>query len=90
MKTRFFSLKIDSVELNSLNANLTVSSPINKLEINKLEINKLIAQKLVVLKLRTDLKAINYVIRDYQLYAEGWAYENVTPSLPDLLFSSLG
>ena len=69
MYAQFFSLKIEEGVLHLQDANFLVSAPIDRV----LVISNVI-KKLRRLNLSTDTKALNYVIRESHLFAEGWAY----------------
>lgn len=82
MEIQFFSLKIEAKVLCSEDANLMVSSPINK-SAN----NNDVLKRLKELNLRADVNSFNYVIRENQLYVEGWAYEDKPMPVMDFLIS---
>jgi hypothetical protein len=82
MKNYFISLKIDAKVNQSLNTNMSISEPINK---SAIEADVL--KELRILKLRADVKSFNYVIRDSQLYVEGWAYQDKPLPVIDFLIA---
>jgi hypothetical protein len=82
MITQFFSLRVGSVELHSVSADMTVSS-----SFNPLETLIMIAEKLKGLRLIPDQASLQFTLKGKFLYIEGLAYEEAeSPKL----FSSLG
>jgi hypothetical protein len=82
MKSQFFSMKIQDMVSCFHDTGLMVSSPINKSEINAN-----VLKRLKELNLRADVNSFNYVIRENQLWVEGWAYENKPVPVMDFLIS---
>jgi len=78
MSKLIFQLKLDSVELQFIDVNLSVSVPFNQSEIEEQ-----LVQKLAVLKFVPDLNSINYFPRDGSLVLEGMAYEEQEEFVPD-------
>ncbi|MDB5009198.1 MAG: hypothetical protein JWP45_3591 [Mucilaginibacter sp.] len=83
MKTLFFEFRVDSVELRSLDANMNISTLFNKSEVNA-EVFK----RLRALNLTCDVQSFSYIVKDFQLYIEGWAYQDITLPSPEIMFSS--
>jgi len=69
MKEYFFCLNVEA-GLQFQDADFMVSSPISKPELE----NR-IAEKLFKMGLETDLKKVEYQIKDGRLCASGWAYK---------------
>ncbi|RYY31149.1 MAG: hypothetical protein EOP46_21015 [Sphingobacteriaceae bacterium] len=73
MQKAYFSLKIET-RFQFLDADFMVSSMISESEIKAA-----IEMRLQPLGLRADAATFNYVLKETQLYIEGFAFENVEP-----------
>jgi hypothetical protein len=80
MLKQYFSLKIEDGDLLLQGTNFLISKPIDQ----ALIITDVI-RNLRALNLRTDTKALNYVIREKEFFAEGWAYEDNPFPLSELI-----
>jgi hypothetical protein len=74
----FFQFKLDSVELQFIDTNLSVSLPFNQSEIEEQ-----LVQKLAELKFVPDLNSLNYYTKDDKLFVEGVAHEEQEKFVPE-------
>lgn len=75
MYCTYFSLKVKDVVLHFQDANFKVSPPFSKSDVNDCIIEKLKQSKFI-----PDLNSLNYVIKEDQLFVEGFAYKEPEPT----------